>query len=166
MGAEQNEDYGWTKDMSVSLQEKLKQDLKTAMRTKDNEARDTVRQVMSEYPGLTVPIQLESGKKTTRPKKPEEITDDDIIEIIRRLVKAEKTVLEAKQEGSSRYLQLLETYLPRMATKEEIVAWIEANVDFENFKSPMQAMGPIMKHFGKLADGNEVKQILQEMQKK
>jgi len=27
-------------------------------------------------------------------------------------------------------------------------------------------MGPIMKHFGKLADGNLVKQILQEMSKK
>jgi len=29
----------------------------------------------------------------------------------------------------------------------------------------MQAMGTIMKHFGKLADGNLVKQILQELNK-
>jgi hypothetical protein len=29
----------------------------------------------------------------------------------------------------------------------------------------MQAMGPIMKHFGKTADGNLVKAILQEMTK-
>jgi hypothetical protein len=148
------------------LQAKLKQDLKMAMRTKDHVARDTVRQIMSEYPGLTVPIRLESGKKTTRPKKSEEITDDDILDIIRRLVKSEKTVLAAKKENASPYLQLLEAYLPRRATREEIVAWIEANVDIENFKSPMQAMGPIMKHFGKQADGNQVKLVLQEMQNK
>ena len=166
MSAEKNEDFGWTKDMAMPLQAKLKQDLKMAMRTKDHVARDTVRQVMSEFPGLTVPIRLESGKKTTRPKKPEEITDDDILDIIRRLVKSEKTLLAAKKENASPYLQLLEVYLPRMATREEIVAWIEANVDIENFNSPMQAMGPIMKHFGKQADGNQVKRILQEIQKK
>ena len=166
MGVDQNDDFGWTKDMPLALQEKLKQDLKVAMRAKDNVARDTIRQIMSEFPGLTVPIRLESGKKTTRPKKAEEITDDDIIDIIRRLVKSEKTVLEAKKEVTSRYLQLLETYLPQMATREEIVAWIEANVDLENLKSPMQAMGPIMKHFGKQADGNQVKGILQDLQKK
>lgn len=166
MGAGKYEDFGWTKDMPMPLQVKLKQDLKTAMLSKDNVARDTVRQIMSEFPGLTVPIRLESGKKTTRPKKAEEITDDDIIDIIRRLIKSEKTVLEAKKEDASRYLQLLETYLPRMATREDIVAWIDANVDITNFKSPMQAMGPIMKHFGKQADGNQVKNILQDLQKK
>jgi uncharacterized protein YqeY len=165
MEDEQNLSYGWSKEMPVSLQEKLKQDLKTAMRSKDNIARDTVRQIMSEFPGLTVSIRLESGKKTTRLKKPEEITDDDIIDIVRRLVKAEKTVLEAKKEETSRYLQLLERYLPRTADQEEILAWIEANINFNDYKSPMQAMGPIMKHFGQQADGNQVKQILQQMHK-
>jgi hypothetical protein len=50
-----------------------------------------------------------------------------------------------------------------MATREEIAAWIRANIDLSDFKSPMQAMGPVMKHFGKLADGSLVKQILQEI---
>jgi hypothetical protein len=36
-------------------------------------------------------------------------------------------------------------------------------VDFSAIKSPMQAMGSVMKHFGKLADGNHVKAILQGM---
>jgi hypothetical protein len=36
-------------------------------------------------------------------------------------------------------------------------------VDFSTIKSPMQAMGTVMKHFGKLADGNQVKGILQGM---
>lgn len=157
--------YGWESDMSLSLHEKIKQDLKRSMLNKDHEVKNTLRLIMAEYPGLTVPITLESGKKTTRPKKAEEITDDDIIGIIQKLVKSENTVLEAKKQETSDYLEILETYLPRMATQEEIVVWIKDNIDYTEFKSPMQAMGPIMKHFGKLADGKLVKQILQDLNK-
>jgi uncharacterized protein YqeY len=68
-----------------------------------------------------------------------------------------------KKETSSDYLELLESYLPKMATTEQIEAWIKSNVDFSAIKSPMQAMGAVMKHFGKLADGNQVKAVLQGM---
>lgn len=153
-------DYGWRQDMGMPLLEKIRTDLKTAMRGNDIPVRDTIRLIMGEFPGLTVPMTLESGKKTTRLKKPGEITDDDIQGIIRRLIKSEKTVLEIKKEASSAYLQILEAYLPRMAARPEIEAWIREHVDMAAFKSPMQAMGPIMKHFGKLADGSLVREIL------
>ncbi len=157
------ENYGWDKDMQIPLLKKLKDDLKKAMLGKNNQVRDTIRIIMGEYPSLTVPITLESGKKTTRVKKPEEITNDDLLGIMRRLVKSEKTVLEIKKKNSSYYLIILESYLPKMATKEEITVWITENIDFSEFKNSMQAMGTIMKHFGKLADGNLVKQLLQEL---
>ena len=157
--------HGWDKNMQTPLLKKLKDDLKNAMLGKDNQVRDTIRIIMGEYPSLTVPIELESGKKTTRVKKPEEITNDDLLGIIRKLVKSEKTVLEIKKKDSSDYLIILESYLPKMATKEEITAWINENIDLSEFKNSMQAMGTIMKHFGKLADGNLVKQILQELNK-
>ena len=149
----------------MSLLAKLKADLKTAMINKDEVARNTIRQIMSEFPKLTVPITLESGKKTTRPKKPEEITDEDIQDVIRSLVKSEKIVLELTKADSSRYLDILESYLPVMVARAEIENWIKATIDFSNFKNPMQAMGTIMKHYGKLADGNLVKEILQEISK-
>ena len=117
-------------------------------------------------PGISLPDKLESGKKSFRLKKGEEITDDDILGIIRGLVKSEKTVLELTKKESSEYLEILSTYLPQMTGREEIEAWIKANVDFSQFKSPMQAMGTVMKHFGKLADGNIVKEILGGMDKK
>ena len=157
--------HDWDKDMQMPLLKKLKNDLKKAMLGKNNQVRDTIRIIMGEYPSLTVPITLESGKKTTRVKKPEEITNDDLLGIIRKLVKSEKTVLDIKSKDSSDYLEILESYLPQMATKEEITAWINENIDFSEFKNSMQAMGTIMKHFGKLADGNLVKQILQELNK-
>ena len=156
------ENYGWSQEMSTALLDKLKADLKHSMLNKDVQARSAIRQIMAEFPRLTVPITLESGKKTTRPKKSEEITNDDIIGIIQGLVKSERIVLEAKKEESSEYLSILETYLPKMATREEIITWIKANIDFSEYKSKMQAMGVIMKHFGKQADGKVVNEILQK----
>lgn len=155
--------YGWDASMKVSLHDKIRQDMKSAMIKKDTAVRDTMRLIMGAFPSLTVSITLESGKKTTRAKKPEEITDDDLLNIIRKFVKSEKTVLDLKKETTSDYLELLDLYLPKMATSEDIEAWIQENVDFSGFKSPMQAMGNVMKHFGKLADGNRVKAILQKM---
>ena len=68
--------------------------------------------------------------------------------------------MEAKNEETSEYLEILGSYLPKMATREEVVDWIKENIDFSQFKNKMQAMGIIMKHFGKLADGKMVNEIL------
>ncbi len=157
------EKYGWDSSMKITLHDKIRQDMKTAMVNKDKTVRDTMRLIIGEFPSLTVNITLESGKKTTRVKTPEEITDEDLQNIIRKFVKSEKTVLEIKKEGTSEYLELLNSYLPQMATPDEIKQWIQENVDLSNFKSPMQAMGNVMKHFGKLADGNQVKEILMSL---
>ena len=162
MSETQTQKYGWNPDMSVSLLDKLKADLKHSMLNKDVDARSAIRQIMAEFPKLTVPITLESGKKSTRLKTNEEITNDDIVGIIQGLTKSERMVLEAKNEESSAYLDILKLYLPKMAPREEIIAWIRENIDFSDFKNKMQAMGSIMKHFGKQADGKMVNQILQE----
>ena len=155
-------EYGWKQDMQISLHDKLRADLKKAMLEKNGQVRDTLRLIMAEFPKLTVPLTLESGKKSTRLKKPEEITDDDVIGIIRGLVKSEQTVLEATGEKTSGYLDVLQSYLPKMVGQDEIVSWIKDNIDFSQFKNRMQAMGPVMKHFGKLADGKIDNQILKE----
>jgi len=154
--------YGWDSDMAASLLNKLKADLKQSMLERDVAARTAIRQVMAEFPKLTVPITLESGKKTTRLKTSEEITNDDIVGIIQGLVKSERMVLEVKNEESSDYIEILQLYLPKMASREEIIAWIRENIDFADFKNKMQAMGSIMKHFGKQADGKMVNEILQQ----
>jgi hypothetical protein len=160
--AESDVAYGWNPDMPMPLQEKLKEDLKLALRSRHDALKSAIRQVMSEFFKLTVPVVLEGGKKSTRPKRPEEITNDDIIGIIQGLIKSEHIVLEAKKETTSEYLQVLEAYLPRQVSQEEIVAWTKANIDFGRFKNKMQAMGVIMKHFGKTADGKLVNQILKD----
>ena len=166
MEEKQQVEFGWNQDMDISLHDKIKLDLKNSMLQKKNDIRDAIRVIMGEYPKLTVPITLESGKKTSRVKKPDEITDDDLLGIIRGLAKSEKTVLELQKKASSPYLEVVESYLPQMVGSEEIMAWIDENIDIAEYKSPMQAMGTIMKHFGKLADGNIVKGLLQELSKR
>ena len=165
MAEKQQVEFGWNQDMDISLHDKIKLDLRNSMLLKKNDIRDAIRVIMGEYPKLTMPITLQSGKKTSRVKKPEEITDDDLLGIIRGLAKSEKSVLELQQKESSQYLKVVESYLPKMVSSDEVKTWIDENLDFAEYKSPMQAMGTIMKHFGKLADGNMVKDLLQELSK-
>jgi uncharacterized protein YqeY len=160
--AESDVAYGWNPDMPLPLQDKLKEDLKLALRNRRDTLKNAIRQIMSEFFKLTLPVVLEGGKKSTRPKKPEEITNEDIIGIIQGLIKSEHIVLEARKETTSEYLRILEAYLPRQVSQDEIVAWIKANIDFGQYKNKMQAMGAIMKHFGRTADGKLVNQILKE----
>lgn len=156
--------YGWSEESGLPLIQKLRQDLKHSMLHKNEAVRDAIRVIISEFPRkLTVPIVLDSGKKSSRPKKDEEMGNDEIIEVIMGLVKSEKQTLELKKEESSNYLELLELYLPKKASPAEIKSWIGENIDFSQVKNPMQAMGLIMKHFGKKADGNTVKDILKDL---
>ncbi|HMA84222.1 MAG TPA: GatB/YqeY domain-containing protein, partial [Desulfosalsimonadaceae bacterium] len=92
-------------------------------------------------------------------------SDEEVIKIVRKLIKSEQELLEQSGQSASdsRYLQILAFYLPQMASDEEIRHWIADNIDFSKYKNKMQAMRDIMAHFGASADGNQVKQILQRM---
>jgi hypothetical protein len=50
-----------------------------------------------------------------------------------------------------------------MATDDDIRGWIAQNIDFSKYKNKMQAMRDIMANFGSAADGNRVKEILQNL---
>ena len=154
-------EYGWNEATGIPLLTKLRSDLKAAMLGRNETVKGAIRIIISEFPTrITMPITLESGKKSSRPKRDDEITNDEIIAVIMGLCKSERQTLEFTKQATSDYLQVLESYLPKMATEEEIMAWTKENIDLSQFKSPMQAMGSIMKHFGKTADGNVVKKVL------
>jgi len=131
----------------MGLQEQIKKDLAAAMKAKDEEKKSILRVIMGEF-----------GRQSQK-----EISDPDVMKIIKKLIKSEKEVLEHSGiPGENRFIQVAQAYLPQTATEDEIKTWISANVDLGGFKSRMQAMGPIMKHFGDRADGNMIKKILTE----
>ena len=132
----------------MNLQNQMKKDLSAAIKAKDEKKKDALRVILGEFGRL--------DKK--------ELSDDEIVKILKKLMKTEKEVLEQKGEtADSEFIKVIENYLPKMATEEEITAWIHQNIDFSQFKNKMQAMGIIMKHFGAAADGNFVKKIIQKM---
>jgi len=131
----------------MKLKEQIKHDLTAAMKAKDEKKKSALRVVLGELSRL--------DKK--------ELIDDDVVKILKKLIKAEKEVIQKKSErADNKFVKILENYLPKMATEAEIRGWIEQNIEFA-FKNKMQAMGQIMKHFGTTADGNAVKEILQQM---
>lgn len=132
----------------MNLQKKIKTDLSAAIKAKDENKKAALRVILGEFGRL--------DKK--------ELSDDEAVKILKKLIKSEKEVLEQKGDtGNSTFIEIVESYLPKMASDEEISAWIRQNIDFSQYKNKMQAMGVIMKHFGATADGNVVKDILQRM---
>jgi uncharacterized protein YqeY len=131
----------------MTSQEQIKKDLIDAIKAKDVERREALRVVLGEFD--------RQDQKT--------LSDEEVIGVLRRLLKSERETLELKGETDSGFLRTIGAYLPNLATDEEILAFIHENIDFSEFKNKMQAMGPIMKHFGKTADGNAVKRVLQSM---
>jgi uncharacterized protein YqeY len=131
----------------MGLQDTIKKDLVAAMKAKDVGKKETLRVVLGEFARMAQ----------------KQLSDDQVIRILRNLIKAEQEVLAGQSEQDSTFIQVIKSYLPQLASDEEIVAWIGANIDFSQFNSKMQAMRPIMQHFGSKADGSRVKALLQNM---
>jgi len=120
----------------------------SAMKAKDEVRKDTLRVAMGEF-----------GRADSK-----ELSDGAVIKILKKLIKSEKeTLAQVGSEEDSSFIQIIDAYLPQLADDNEITSWVKANIDFSQYKSRMQAMGPIMKHFGARADGNVVKAILQKL---
>jgi uncharacterized protein YqeY len=133
--------------LDMRLQEKIQQDLRASMKEKTEAKTSALRVIVGEF--------QRQAKK--------ELSDTEVLAIIKKLVKAETEMLAQSKQAGSEYLTILEGYLPRQPTSEEIREWIAVNIDFGRFANKMQAMRPIMAHFGGAVDGNIVKKILEEM---
>jgi uncharacterized protein len=131
----------------MSLQEDIQAELKTSMKAKDAERTGAIRILIGEF--------------QRAPEK--ELSDDQVIGIIKKLIKSERELLAASGEEDSGFISILEEYLPKQASEADIRSWILENIDFASLNNKMQAMRPIMAHFGSSADGNIVKKVLQEM---
>ncbi|MFW6082353.1 MAG: GatB/YqeY domain-containing protein, partial [Desulfosalsimonas sp.] len=109
----------------ASIQERMKQDLVRSMKEKDTELKNTLRIVMGEF-----------GRGDKK-----QLDDSEVVKILQKLAKSERESLEhsGKDASESRYIQILESYLPKMATDEEIRQWISENIDFSRYKNKMQA---------------------------
>lgn len=131
----------------MSMQEALKDELKVAMKARDTDRTGAIRILMGEFARQTEKV----------------LSDEQVIAIVKKLIKSERELLAAQGNEGSPFLAIMEEYLPKQASEEEILAWVQKNIDFSSFGNKMQAMKPIMQHFGSAVDGNRVKKVLQEI---
>ena len=131
----------------MGLQQEIEAQLKVALKERDKERAGAIRILKGEF--------------QRQPQK--ELSDDQVIGIIKKLIKSERELLDASGGGSSEYIDILQGYLPEQVSAEEVRTWIAENIDFSSFANKMQAMRPIMAHFGSAVDGAEVKKMLQDM---
>ena len=132
------------------LYDELKQDLKESMKIKNMERVNALRVIMGEFPRLN--------------KLAGELpTDDEVLKILKGLKKNEELVLEKSHKTDSVYLDVIESYLPKMMSKEEIKAFIlSSGINTDSGGNIGQLTGQVMKELKGKADGKIVRQEVEK----
>lgn len=143
------------------LKEKLMDDLKNSMREKNEVRKNTIQMVRAAI------LQIEKDKGIT-------VEDKKIIEIIAKEVKGKKDALvdfEKAQrndliEQTNQEIAILQEYLPKQLSKEEIKIEIE-KVITDIGATSMKDMGAVMKEakdrIGAGADGRTINEVVKEL---
>ena len=143
------------------LKEKLMEDLKISMREKNEIRKNTVQMVRAAI------LQIEKDKGIT-------VEDDKIVEIIAKEVKGKKDALvdfeKAERtdliEQTNQEITILQEYLPKQLSKEEIKVVIE-KVIADVGATTMKDMGIVMKEakarIGAGADGRTINEVVKEL---
>jgi len=145
----------------MSLKEKINQDLKTAMKTKDTKKRDALRLLTSAFK------QIEVDER-------KELSDEDIIKIIQKQVKQRKDsiaqYLEASRDDLAQKEQdeidFYEVYLPKQLSDEELKTALKeiiSKVGATSMKDIGKVMGSATKKLSGLADGKRINQTAKEL---
>ena len=143
------------------LKEKLMDDLKNSMKEKNEVRKNTIQMVRAAI------LQIEKDKGIT-------VEDDKIIEIIAKEVKGKKDALvdfeKAERadliEQTNKEIAILQEYLPKQLTREEIKVELEKVISDLGATS-MKDMGVVMKEakarIGAGADGRTINEVVKEL---
>ncbi len=150
---------------NTNFHSKIREEIKEAMRQKDAVKLNVLRGILS----------AGTNELVAQGKKPnEEISDDDLLNVIRRLVKQRKDSIEQFKKGGREELaeseeaelKVLEEYLPAQMSKEEIekVARAKKEELAVTDKSKMGIlMGAVMSELKGKADGKDVKEVIESL---
>ncbi len=147
----------------MSLNEKLAQDLKEAMKAKDETKTAVIRQIKTAV--MNAEIKLKK-----------EMTDDDIVSVIFSLSKAHNESIESFTKGNrpelaekeKQELEIIMSYLPKQLTDDElreIVKETIAAVNAQSAKEMGKVMGAVMPKVKGRADGTKIGVIVKEFLK-
>jgi len=133
----------------MGLREQIAEDMTAAMKAKDTVRTSTLRM-------------LKAAMVNRRIEKGAELDDDELMKLLRTQVKQRRDSIEQYQKGARQDLveketaeiAVIESYLPKAASAEEIEQAVTAAIS-ETGASSMKEMGAVMKAtMARLADRN------------
>jgi uncharacterized protein YqeY len=143
----------------MSLKEKIISDLTASMKAQDAARTSTLRMVKA----ALMNREIEKGG---------ELDDEEMAKLLRSMVKQRKDSVEQYEKGARQDLadkekaeiEIIETYLPQAASREEIEAAVSVAIT-ETSAGSMKDMGRVMKAAqaalaGKNADGRTLSEIV------
>jgi uncharacterized protein YqeY len=147
----------------MSLQAKIMESMKDAMRAKDTVTLEALRAIKS---GLLL-AQTESGAK-------EEVSEEEEIKLLQKLVKQRKDsaaiyIQQGRQDLADPELEqaaVIEKFLPAQLSEEEVEALVRRIVAENNFNG-MADMGKVMglanKELAGTADGKTISTVVKKV---
>lgn len=146
----------------MSLKERIDQDIKSAMKSKDKIRLETVRSIKK--------LILEK-EVSVRPLGQDTLTEEQELEILSRLAKQRKESIEQYQQGGreelaaqeAQELAILEEYLPKPLSDQEVSTVIDqivAEVGATSLKDMGKVMGPAMEQLKGKAEGKKVQEMV------
>ncbi|MBR5432031.1 MAG: GatB/YqeY domain-containing protein [Bacteroidales bacterium] len=147
----------------MTLEQQVQEDIKQAMKAKDTVAMNATRAIKGQ---ILLFKTSEGGSK--------EVTDGDILNMIRKLVKQRKEAAEqytaaCRQELADNELAeaaVLEKYLPKQLSAEEVKAKVQeiiAQVGATSIKDMGKVMGAANKALAGLSDGRTISTVVKEL---
>lgn len=132
--------FVFLKEDQMEVREKLMADMKDAMRTKDQVRLEAIRFLQAAIKNREIEV------------RPNAITADDVLAVIKKMVKQRKESIEQYQtagrqdlvDKEASELKILENYLPAQMSREQIEAVVTA-VIAETKASSIKDMGTVMK---------------------
>ncbi len=145
----------------MSLREQINNDIKTAMKEKNNAVRDALRL-------------LSSAMKQIEVDERKELTDDDVIKIIQKQVKQRYDAMTQYKDAGREdlYAQeaseavIFEAYLPQQLSDEELESALRSiitEVGATSLKEIGKVMGAASKTLGAQADGKRINECAKKI---
>ena len=144
----------------MTLKEQLLADLKSAMKSKDKVAKDTVTMIRAAV------LQKEKDTKA-------ELDDNEILDIIAKQHKQRKDALadfvkagrDDLIETTNQEIAIIKKYLPEQLSREEIEKIVDETIEevgATSMKEMGKVMGKLMPKVKGVADGKVVNEIVRE----
>ena len=138
----------------MNLHTKIKEDLLVSIKNKGSATND-LKYILGEFSRL-------KGTKEGKEYIGDLLTDTQAIRVLKLIVAGEDKLLELLPSATSTLKPLIESYLPKQITVDELHTFI-ATIDFSKLTNKMQAVKIVKEKFGNTVDGKLVSDLIQKI---